>query len=287
MTGADEGRGRWTHGAMALAVLAVLANPAAAAAACPTMGSETAQVVAVDPRLEVRLNDGRRLRLVGLDPVLGTPDEPDRDERARADFASLLAGRSISIQTLSVDPDRWGRLPALAFVGAEEPGGLSTAAIAAGWGRYLPEPAASECRAALVAAEERARAAKLGLWADPYYAVLGVDDGAGFTERAGTLVTAEGRLASVTASPYRTKLVFRSEVSGSRGGQLLSATILPRVVKGFEARGMRVATLVGRRLRVRGLLDLRFGPQIELAGPDSLDVLDPAASAGGVDAQVK
>ena len=29
------------------------------------------------------------------------------------------------------------------------------------------------------------------------------------------------------------------------------------------------------RLRLRGLLDLRFGPRIELAGPDAVEILDP------------
>ncbi len=258
-----------------------------AAAPCAGVGEQEAVVAAVEARLELRLGDGRRLRLVGLDPALGTPDEPDRDERARAAFA-LLAGRAVSVTILSPEPDRWGRLPAFAYrAGEAQTGGLAAAAMAAGLGRYLPEPAASGCRDAFGAAEEGARSAKLGLWGDSYYAVLAIDDRSGFTERSGTLVTAEGRLASVTVSPYRTKLAFRSDPPGSRGGQLLSATIAPRVVKLFEAHGVRVQSLVGRRLRLRGLLDLRFGPQIELAGPDSLDVLDAPAAADGTGAQAK
>ncbi len=253
----------------------------AAAGACPTAGPDKAVVAAVGERLELQLVDGRRLRLVGLDPAGGTPTAPDRDEQGRRDLGSRLVGHSLEIQLLAEAPDRWGRLPALAFAGDDAPGGVAGAALAAGWGRYLPEPAASACRDGLVAAEASARAARLGLWADPYYAILAVDDRAGFAERTGTLVVAEGRLASVTMSPYRTKLILRSEAPEARRGQLLSATLVPHVAKMFEARGLRVEALVGRKLRLRGLLDLRFGPQIELAGPDGLDVLDAAAGPQG------
>ncbi len=277
------GERRRTTGLLA----AILVTTSAGAGACPATGAETVVLAGVEARLELRLGDGRRLRLVGLDPALGTPDEPDRDEQTRAALAAKLAGQTLAVQVLAIDPDRWGRLPALAFASQGIAGGVAAVALAAGWGRYLPEPAASECRAVLLAAEEVARARRLGLWADPYYAVLAVDDRAGFAERAGTLVTAEGRLASVTVSPYRTKLAFRSELTAARGGALLSATIPPRVARMFEAQGVRVQSLVGRRLRLRGLLDLRFGPQIELAGPDSLDVLDAAAPAGGNEMQAK
>ncbi len=248
----------------------------AAAETCPATGSDRAVVAAVDERLELRLEDGRRLRLVGLDPAGGTPTDPERDDQGRRELAGRLVGHALDIRLLAEAPDRWGRLSALAFAGGDAPGGVAATALAAGWGRYLPEPAASPCRGALVAAEMAAREARLGLWADPYYAVLAVDDRAGFTERTGTLVVAEGRLASVTVSPYRTKLIFGGERPEARK-PLLSATLVPHVAKIFEARGLHVEALVGRRLRLRGLLDLRFGPQIELAGPDSLDVLDAAA----------
>ena len=283
MRRAERGLGR--HLAAAAIISAGLARPALAAGACAA-GSEAVDVVGVDARLELLLRDGRRLRLAGLDPALGTPSEPERDEQARTAFAARLTGRTVTVRILASEADRWGRVLALGFTGADEPGGLSAAAIAAGLGRYLPEPAAGECRADLVAAEGEARAAKLGLWADPYYAVLAVDDREGFAERTGTLVVAEGQLAAVTTDSYRTKLVFQKDAAGARGGWLLAATIAPRTVKLFEGRGVHVQSMVGRRLRVRGLLDLRFGPQVELAGPDSLDVLDPPTPAGGLDAQV-
>jgi len=242
---------------------------------CPSAGSESVQLAGIEARLELRLEDGRLLRLAGFDPASSTPSTPDGEDQAREALTQLLAGHPLTITKLSAAPDRWGRLAVLAFIGDDQPGGVAAAAIASGLGRYLPEPAAHACRAILTTAEDTSRAQKLGLWADPYYAVLAASDLAGFAERAGTLVVAEGRVASVKTSPYRSQLIFAGERNGSRGSQLLSATLLPRTIKILEAHGVHVSSLTGQLLRIRGLLDLRFGPEIELLSPDDLDVLGP------------
>lgn len=44
-------------------------------------------------------------------------------------------------------------------------------------------------------------------------------------------------------------------------------------MKVFVAQGVDVKAMVGRTLRLRGLLDRRFGPRIELAGPDEIEIL--------------
>lgn len=274
-----RGRAWVAPAAFALAWLAAL-EPAAA---CLDGAAERVAVAAVEPGLVLRLGDGRRLRLAGLDPALPTPEAPDRDETSQRAFAALIGAGPLAIRLLSAVPDRWGRLvgsaEALSGPGAGVAGGLAGAAIGAGLGRYRAEPLAHACRSIYVGAEDTARAAKLGLWADPYYAVLAVDDRAAFAERTGSVVIVEGRLQSVMQGPSRTRLTFAAKNAGSHGGQVLSATLSPRVMKLFEAYGLHLSHLVGRALRLRGLLDLRFGPQIELAGPDDVDILDPAGAA--------
>ena len=42
---------------------------------------------------------------------------------------------------------------------------------------------------------------------------------------------------------------------------------------------MRFEALIGRTVRLRGLLDLRFGPQVELAGPDALELIPNTTDA--------
>ena len=157
---------------------------------------------------------------------------------------------------------------------------MAAAAIAAGLGRVLPEAAAHECRDALLRAEDAARRAKLGLWADPYYAVLDVDDERGFAERSGTRVVASGTVVAIEPGPFRTVLrlrprdrALRREDGTREGRRMLTATVPARTGASFEARHVDVAGYRGRTLRVRGLLDLRFGPQVELSGPDDVEVL--------------
>jgi hypothetical protein len=58
-------------------------------------------------------------------------------------------------------------------------------------------------------------------------------------------------------------------------------TILQRNLAIFERSGLRFDALIGRRLRIRGLLDLRFGPQIEISSPDELELIPDRTSQDG------
>jgi hypothetical protein len=59
---------------------------------------------------------------------------------------------------------------------------------------------------------------------------------------------------------------------GPRQGCDFSVTVLPRNSKTFDAAYAALAGLTGRTVRVRGLLDTRFGPQIELSNPDDIEM---------------
>jgi endonuclease YncB( thermonuclease family) len=276
-------------GAAAFAVIyaACFLSVVRAEEACPRAGTETARVTGVEPRLVLRLADGRALRLVGLDPVGPTPSSPDRDETARKAFEVQLKSTEVSVRFLADRPDRWGRLPAFVFrAGRDTAGGLTGEAIAAGEGRYLVEPGTHVCRDALLAAEATARAGKLGLWGDPYYGIVAVDDRAAFLERSATLIVAEGKLVAVQPGTYRTTLRFAPPMAGLAeagrrryGGRMLVATIVPHAMKTFQARKVDLRAMIGHRVRLRGLLDTRFGPQIELTDPDEIEMLDASAPA--------
>ena len=55
-----------------------------------------------------------------------------------------------------------------------------------------------------------------------------------------------------------------------------AVTILQRDVKIFDRAGFGFHALIGQRIRVRGLLDLRFGPQIEVSEPDAIEIVSAA-----------
>jgi len=132
--------------------------------------------------------------------------------------------------------------------------------------RYEPSAAARPCRSALLAAEAGARASGLGLWADPYYAIIAAADRL-ILRREGWLVRyCEGRIIGIASRRPRITLYF-----GPRRGGDFSVTILPRKSKTFDAAYSSLAGLTGQTVRVRGLLDIRFGPQIEISDPDEVE----------------
>jgi endonuclease YncB( thermonuclease family) len=266
--------GRRRFFSAALVALAPAGGLRAADGHCPGEGGTSGRVVSVDERLELILENGIRLKIAGVDPPRPTPGDPDLDFRARDRLAQWLVGQDIRFRPLEPGPDRWGRVVAFVFaVAPESPNGpglahvpVGEALIDAGLARYEPSAAARACRSALLAAEAGARASGLGLWADPYYAIIAVADRLSFAEKAGSSVIVEGRITGIASRRPRKTLYF-----GPRQGWDFSVTILPRNSKTFEAAYASLAGLTGQTVRVRGLLDTRFGPQIEIADPDEVE----------------
>jgi hypothetical protein len=141
---------------------------------------------------------------------------------------------------------------------------VGEAILEAGLARYEPGILNDPCWSAFLGAETRARASGLGLWADPYYSVIGPGSREPFAEKAGSTVIVEGNVAGVSIRKPRITLYF-----GERKGSDFS----------FEAAKPRLADLTGQTVRARGLLDLRFGPQVEISTLDAVEILGPEKAA--------
>jgi endonuclease YncB( thermonuclease family) len=272
------------HKTLILAALAALiaathAAPAPslappAAGPCSLENTARATVAKIEPNLDIALADGRTLTLAGLDPPRDTPDQPRLAAEAPDKLAAWLHGREVAVRALAEKPNRFGRIPARLFAappdaaaGAEI--GVAEAILDAGLARYRPEAAAHPCREALLAAEAEARSAKIGLWADPYYAVLPAGERDSFAKVPSGMVLVEGTVASLGETAARFYLNF-----GPRRGSDFAITLPKRDANALEKAGLKVHDLVGKRLRVRGLLDATFGPQMELSDPDGLELVD-------------
>ncbi len=262
---------------LAAVAVAALAAPADAAAAkrkitCTTDQAVPAEVASIDERLDLTLVDGTVLKLAGIDPPGPTPDDPALDQMAGKRLSAWLAGRKIRFRALDDRKDRWGRISALVFAEGGTPGGpllsVAAAVLDAGLGRFVAVEAARPCRPVLLAAEAAARKARLGVWADPYYAVIAASDRDALYERTGTSVVIEGEVVGVEAGRFRTTLLL-----GSRHGRDFSVTIAQRNVEIFRAAGLDPDGSKGKVFRVRGLLDTRFGPQIEISSPDEIEIV--------------
>lgn len=234
------------------------------AVACGAGAGEPVTVAGVDETYDILLGDRRVVTLPGV--------AFDRSAAAPDALATWLSQFEIRLQPLDATADRWGRTPAC--LSLYRPGGapgISDAAESSldqGLGRYRPDAGAHARRASLLAAERRAREARRGLWATASGGVLDAADARAVAQAAGYTIV-EGRIASVGRAAGRIYLNF-----GKRRGVDLSIVLSSRNISQFEAQDVAPDRLVGHRIRVRGLLDRRFGPQMEIVSPDALEILE-------------
>jgi hypothetical protein len=233
----------------------LLAAAAKADAACGIGDLGVAQVAGVRDDATLVLADGRELRLAAIEP----------GPRAR----SILLGFKGELLRLSApaepQTDRYGRL--VAFAAADERS-LQETLVSLGAARVSAR-AGIACAEALQNLEAAAREARHGLWSDPNFALLQAEPGPWMQTELGRFVLVEGRVLSVRQSGGTIYVNF-----GRRWTRDFSATIPRRLQAGFRAAGRDPQSFMGRRIRVRGWLERRTGPIIELTAPEQVELLE-------------
>ncbi|MGU3465236.1 pentapeptide repeat-containing protein [Methylobacterium sp. C33D] len=240
------------------------AAPRAARADCAAGPARDEVVAGIGPRGEIRLASGLRA-------VLDSLRWPDAPEAASAALAWLEARRGARVTVVPRgQPDRWDRVRAdlqVAEADAESSADLAGGLIGAGLAYADADEADSLCRPGLRLVEAAARARGRGLWGA---APPAAGDGPALRARVGHFVVAEGRIRHVGERGARTYLDF-----AARGTDGLTVTVSKRTWRMMRARGLSAASLEGRRVRVRGLLEVRRGPTLEVA-LDGLETLEEA-----------
>ena len=124
-----------------------------------------------------------------------------------------------------------------------------------------------DCAAELAAAEAEARRAKTGTWADPA-AIKNAESPGDILAGIGRFTVVEGKVLSVRQAGAVTYLNF-----GRNWTRDFAVTISRRVLASFEAAGIAPKSLENRRIRVRGFIETRTGPRIELLRAGQLELL--------------
>ena len=205
------------------------------------------------------LEDGRTVRLAGIE---------DQTQSAPPGGTALVLKRLGSMR----ETDRYGRLNAHVFIaenGAER--WFQAEIVRNGLARVSPRIGDAACARLLQAEEQSARAAKLGLWGEPYYVISKAEDPAGVLRARGRLALVEGKVVSVRESGGTIYVNF-----GRRWSEDFTVTIAKRNERAFSAAGLEPKSLSGRRVRVRGWIEERGGPWVEAARPEQIEVVhDP------------
>ena len=223
--------------------------------------SSSDQFVSVESGGELRLATGGVVRLLDVRLAGGAAGE-----RARA-WLATLAREPVAVRAVG-RPDRWDRVAADVALAGQ--GGLDLAELLVGEGFAFVDPGSRDalCRNDLLAVEAGARRRRVGLWSDATWPVA-ADDAERLGRAAGQFVIVEGRILSVGERRDRTYLDFGRDWSRD-----FTVVVPRRSWSAFAARGLSGAELRGRRVRVRGVLEVRRGPTMEITSPDVVEVLD-------------
>jgi endonuclease YncB( thermonuclease family) len=245
----------------------------AAASACRFEAAGTGKVRAIIDGRSFTLDDGREIRLAAIEvpfPPRSGESGTAAGASARAALASILADQTVELRQSVATPDRYGRM--LAFAYLKQEGAQQSAAhemLGRGFARVSTHVGDRACAGELLAQERTARQAKLGLWGEPYYVILGADSTAELAAERGHFTVVEGKVSSVRESGGTIYVNF-----GRRWSQALTVTILKRHERTFAAAGMEPKKLESRRVRVRGWLEERNGPRIEAAHPEQIEIAE-------------
>jgi hypothetical protein len=241
---------------------------------CPLAPVESVQVRDVDSSLDMTLADGRVIVIAGIETPRVTRADPDRVERLRTRLLDMTRTGTIGLASLG-PRDRWGRIPAAVFIDQTGPDtsvprfDLAHRLLADGDVRYRPDPASRGCRDRLLDAEDEARGGMRGVWRDPDLRIVNIGDAAPSSFPDGFVVV-EGTVTRVGETATRIYV----NLERGRGGFALSAS--KRDIGLMQSEVFPMVRVSGARVRVRGVVDRRFGPRIDVGDADALELVTPA-----------
>ena len=218
------------------------------------------RVAAVVDGRSLRLDDGREIRLAGIER--GGTDRAS----GRAALSAIAAGREVTLHGDDDTPDRYGRQGAFVFVAGSEHS-VQSELLRRGEALVSADISDKNCAAALAAAEGAARDAKLGIWAETT-AIKNAESPGDILSAIGHFTVVEGRVLSVRQAGAITYLNF-----GRNWTRDFAATISRRIIPAFESANLGPKSLENRRIRVRGVVSSRGGPRIELLRVGQIEVL--------------
>lgn len=239
-----------------LSTAVLVTATAAYAGACAFESQDEGRVTEVIDGRSFRLNDGREIRLAGIELFA-------KDTGA---LAALIKNKDVSLHGPDDTPDRYGRQTAFAFLaGSDVP--VQAQLLAQGAALAAADVPDKDCAAALLAAEAEARSAKKGIWAATNV-IKNAESADDILTGIGRFVLVEGRVVSVRQAGTMTYLNF-----GRNWTRDFAATISRRMMPGVESSGLTLKSLKNRRIRVRGWVEARPGPRIEVVRAGQIEVL--------------
>lgn len=252
------------------ACLCLLWLCSAAAAPLETLeDGGTAKVVVVVDGDTVMLEDGRQVRLVGIQapklPLGRDGFEPwPLAEAAKSQLETLALGKTVRLGYGGRRLDRHGRV--LAHLTTREGRWLQGEMLRAGLARTFSFRDNRSRVLEMLSLEREARAGRRGVWAEPFYAVRRAE---ALEQEIGSFQLVDGRVLAAARVRGRIYLNFGADWKTD-----FTITLDPKTRRLFEAEGIDWAAFEGKLLRVRGWIDSFNGPMIEVSHPEQIELLE-------------
>jgi endonuclease YncB( thermonuclease family) len=231
--------------------VACLAAPILPVAAQPCGGEiiGAVTVASVSDGRSFKTTDGREVRLAGIE----TPGP-------KAALETLIAGQLVTLKQAGKGEDRYGRILAYGTLGNAS---IEEQLLRAGDAYVAARIGSKGCADALFSAERTAREAKRGLWADPELGPKSAANRDEISRAKGRFAVVEGLVQSVRESGGAVYLNF-----GTYYTRDFSVTMLKR-----NAARLSPTQLEGKHVRVRGVVEMRRGPFIEVERPEQIETI--------------
>jgi micrococcal nuclease len=273
----EKARSRVVRRVAAAAAFACLTMAAAAGerslgtSDCPGQTGEPVKVAEVLAADSLRLEDGRIVRLAGVDApraaMNGNAAEAGALAASARDRAATLAGSGdLRLVNKMPDADRHGRIHGEILL--TDGRSLQAALLAEGLARVHPFVGETICLGPLLESERAARKMQRGIWASHEYAVWKAND-ASLLGQNGLYELVEGRVVSVGAG---SRLVFID--FGRDWGRDFTVMLSASLAADLAKTATPIASLVKHRVRVRGVIEESSGPAIRIETPAAIELVD-------------
>ena len=264
-------------------VLALVALIAPSHIHACNLPSELSRVVTKVPSADsLLLDDGSEVVLIGaMPPVSLDQSDPNQPawppaEATRKHLESLVSGKAVDLAFAGRRLDRYGRQ--LAHVFLTQPVVLNKTQsrhwvqgdlLARGLARAYTLPGNAACIDDLLTHENQARASQAGHWGSGVFQDRNAHDPRELARFRDTFQTIEGRIDHT--AKVRGQQVFDFTPSGS---YRFSVWIAPPAGTRRKSSAITPESIAGKRVRVRGWIELRRSPRLTIASIRHIEILD-------------
>lgn len=230
------------------------------------------------------LDDGREVRVAGVifpPPPVAVSIAPSiwPPQRAARDALMRLASQgTVEIDINGRTADRYGRPEAQIYMNhAGAPLGrvwLQHELVDQGHAIVSSRSGGLACLEGLLRAEAGARTSKRGLWANAAYRIHNAANYRALLLMRSNFTLVEGKVVSVTARSGRLYLNF-----GDDWRQDFTVSVARDLLKAAPGSSEKLSALAGHKVRVRGWIERRYGPAIEIFNLQDIEDLSAGDTA--------